>query len=135
VIGSYRAGLLLAAISIVMIGCDSTLPRDVTELGVVRPAAASESDGTITQAAALRAASDAGYDFANRSAYLVVMTPTGLAAGAPPINDRLVWLVRATDIEVRGPPPTGGPEPAPFHFSYVLVDALTGEVLMATYRV
>jgi len=135
VIGSLRAGLLLAVLSIALIGCDSTLPADIVRLGSVRLASTAESEGAISEAAAMRAASDAGYDFANRTGYLVVMTPTGLGPGAPPISERLVWLVRAEDIEVRGPVPTGGPEPAPFHFSYVLVDGRTAEVLMATYRV
>ncbi len=134
-ISRLRVTIMFALIATALIGCDSTLPQDILQLGSVRTASADESEAAISEAAAMRAASDAGYDFANRTAYLVVMTPTGLASGAPPISERLVWLVRASDIEVQGPVPTGGGEPAPFHYSYVLVDAVTGEVLMATYRV
>ncbi len=135
VIRRVRVTLVLALVAIAVVGCDSALPQDILQLGSVRQPVSQESEGAISAAAAMRAASDAGYDFANRTAYLVVMTPTGLGPGAPPISERLVWLVRAAGIEVQGPIPTGGGQPAPFHYSYVLVDAMTGEVLMATYRV
>ncbi|HYI22641.1 MAG TPA: hypothetical protein VEX62_08405, partial [Candidatus Limnocylindrales bacterium] len=95
------AVLAIAFVATAVIGCDSTLPQDILQLGSVRAAETQEAEGAISQAAAMRAATDAGYDFANRTAYLVVMTPTGLAPGAPPISERLVWLVRAAGIEVQ----------------------------------
>jgi hypothetical protein len=107
----------------------------VFRFGSFTPASSEDSAGTISEASALRAASNAGYDFPNRTAYLVLATPSGIGSGAPAMSDRLVWLVRAEGLEIRGPVPTGGGEPVPYHFAYVLVDARTGEVLMATYGV
>jgi len=130
-----RTAVVLALFAMTLIACSgSDLPADTSRLGTIRSATAGEESGAISEAAAMRAATEAGYDYPNRSAYLVVVTPNAPGSSVD-INDRLVWLIRSEGIEIQAPATPGASRTEPFHFAYVLIDAHTGEHLLTSYGV
>lgn len=95
----------------------------------------------ISQDAAL-AAANVQYDAkalgaTDVQAFLETVTVGGTLATADPIRDRAVWIVRMSGMaQVQGGPMTEDGTPAAghvLHTAYIVVDAVTGAVLMAVW--
>lgn len=115
----------------------ASLPADVQRLGNVRLASPVEAVGAISADAAVAAAIDEGYNWADPEPYLVVMTDDMTVDADEPIVDQVIWLVRWDDLSVEFPGPIrqdGSPAPgSTYRYAYVLVDGQTAAVLNATY--
>jgi hypothetical protein len=86
----------------------------------------------------MSAALAAGYNLPDPEPFLVVLTDTNTATTDRPVLGRLVWLIRYANLSIVGPVPVAengaAPTIEPFHFAYLVIDAHTGELLIATYR-
>ncbi len=114
----------------------SSVPLDVLRLGSVSLATPVQAAGAISQEEAISRAANDGYAWPNPDSYLVVMTRASTTADDQPMSNRLVWLLRWDDLNVEFPAPhpaSGSPSTHPYRYGYVYVDALTGDVLGATY--
>lgn len=112
------------------------LPDDIARAGII--AVPVESGASISRDAALAIAGREGGDAlaraSGRNAYLVRMTEPLTLRGDAAIEDRLVWLVRSTDLRI----PVSGPvredgtvaDGGFVNTGYVYIDALTGEWLL-----
>ncbi|MEO6349074.1 MAG: hypothetical protein ABIP53_00285 [Candidatus Limnocylindrales bacterium] len=140
---SRAVGLLLALAGLVAIaGCASdpavTLPADVLRLGNYRLATADEASEVIDGQQAIAAAAAFGHSRPGANAYLVVpLDPASTGPFAKIPGHTTAWIVRWTGINEIGPLPVGPdgklPSVVPFQFIYVTVDAVSGQVIDATY--
>lgn len=122
--------------SITIAPAPSELPPDVHALGEVRLANHDDRSSAISSDAAVEAANARGYDWPNPETYLVVITRGVTSSSIAPIANRLCWILRWDELSISfGGPYTSGDDvtPEPYDHAYVIVDALTGEVLGATY--
>jgi hypothetical protein len=125
------------------VGCaadePATLPADVLRLGNYRLATAEEANsGVISGQLAIASAAAFGYQQPGANAYLVVPVDPQASSLFPQLVRRNpMWIVRWTGIDDMGPLPAGSggvlPSRVPFQFLYVTVDAISGEVVHATY--
>jgi hypothetical protein len=138
----FRA-LIMSALLVVLTasGCASNdpvfwtphvdLPEDISTAGL--EAAPANIDNAIPRSQAIEIADGEygeRYEEAGTTAYLVELTIPARAEGEPRINDRPVWLIRYTglDIPVAGPvaPEQDSAEEISVSHAYVILDARSG---------
>jgi hypothetical protein len=115
-------------------GTPAALPEDMSRIGTLRPATASEALGAVSESQALQTANDEGYRWADPTLFLVMASNT--RGPGLPDPERLLWIVRWSGLDMGAPAPATAPGASsdpkaptrpPLTRTYVLIDAKSGE--------